>query len=483
MKITALLLACIMLVSCLAACGKTVAKNNESYVSESDDSEYSEINEYVSMLAHEYKFDGDTFSIVGKESDHCLDEEITGNLENDALYSRMREIEEVFGVTYEYATCDGEDYDRTPSREVTAKVEADVMSGLGAYDAIHSNIMVGGQVMLGLGLLQPVEELPGIDLANSWWLNDIETQFDIGGHMFFLTGKIVVDHYWDASCLLFNKQIAENFNIDGLYDIVKEGEWTIDKMVEVTSAIPSDGGIYKLNLDSYESGLAFYFGGGFSICETDGDGNLNIPSSLGNEKTDWIDKLANIFRDERSYYIVGRNEDESLVKDRNNFVEGDVFMTNVIMSTVSELREEDIEFGILPMPKRDTAQKDYICYSRSTSVCSYTVSKVARNTEKTGVILEAMAALSEKHLEPAFYDKALKGRGTYDRESRDMLDLIYASKKVDYATTYQWGDLWKLIDDAVTCMEDSYTGSYNSSARFANIQVKQLVDKIKREHP
>lgn len=480
MKAIALFLVCIMLASCLAACGKANTKATVTTGSEKATSEFSEINEYVSVLANEFNFNGDTFTVIGKESDHCQDEEIKGNLENDALYSRMRGLEEAFGITYEYAVCDGENYDSSPSLEVTAKVEADVMSGLGAYDAIHSNIMVGGQVMLASGLLQPVEELPGIDLGRSWWINDIESQFGIGGHLFFLTGKIVVDNYWDASCILFNKQIADDFNITGLYDTVKSGEWTVDKMAEVASAIPADGNIFRMSLGNYEDGLGFYFAGGFSICETDAEGNLSIPASLSNAQVNWIDKLAGIFGDGKAYYIAsGRGDDEGAP---GGFEKGDVFMAEQPMSAVSTLREKDIEFGILPMPKRDTDQKDYISYSRSMNVCSYTVSKVAKNTEKTGVLLEAMAALSEKYLEPAYYEKALKGRGTYDTDSREMLDLIYATKKVDYAATYQWGNLWEIIDDAVTCVNESYVSDYAGSSRFANKKVEQLVNKIRAEN-
>ena len=112
------------------------------------------------------------------------------------------------------------------------------------------------------------------------------------------------------------------------------------------------------------------------------------------------------------------------------------------------------------------------------AVSSYTVSKVVKDVEKVGVILEAMAALSEKHLEPAYYDKALKGRGTYDSESRDMLDLIYAAKKVDYAVTYQWGDAWTIFSAAIVGTKDGYVGDYTSSSRLANLKIKQLIKQV-----
>lgn len=475
-KILSLVLASLLLVACLASCsngGDSAASSENASVQ--TDAEFSEIDEYVASLANEYSYDGDTFTVVGKIGDHCEHEEDTGNLENDALYRRMREIEEKFGIDYEYAVCDGADYESSPSKEVLAKVEADVMSGGGAYDMIHSNTMVGGQVMLSTGLLQTVEELPAIDFSRSWWINDIEAQFGIGGHLYFLTGKMVTEHYKDASCMLFNKQIAEDFGIEDIYGVVANGEWTIDKMNELSSVIPADGSMFRLVVGNYEEGLALFFGAGFSITEVDADGNLSIPLSLGNEKTDFIDKMASILDDQNAYYVDKRNTGDGPSAD---FTDGESFLNATVIGSVSDLRSKDVEFGVLPMPMRDAEQKEYISYSHSMSVCSYTVSKVAKDTEKVGVIAEAMAALSEKHLEPAYYDKALKGRGTYDTESREMLDLIYAAKKMDYATTYQWGGVWEVIDDAVTSVKDSYAGEYTGAARVANLRITQLVKQI-----
>lgn len=481
-KVLALLLACIMTVLCLAACSDKKSSEDTGTVSttanESD--EFAEINEYVASLANDYPFSGDTFAVIGKDSDHCQDEEVTGNLENDALYNRMREIEETFGITYSYKGINGENRDDgAPSMGVYEDVQTDVMSGLGAYDLIHSNIMVGGKEMLASNLLQPVEGFSALDFGQSWWINDIESQFGIGGHLYYLTGKIVTGHYEDPSCILFNKQIAENYNVPDLYEIVEAGEWTFDKMIEVSQAVPANADEYRIMIGNYESGIGLYFGAGFSLCEVDEEGNISLPTSLSNDKVDFIDKVAAAIDDQSAYYVSLRNpEPDEDVK----FEEGAALFTTTGMGAVSSLREEEIEFGVLPTPKRNAEQKNYISYSQAMSVCSYTISKVAKNPEGSAAIAEAMAALSEKHLEPAYYEKALKGRGTYDMESREMLDLIYSTKKVDYAATYQWGNVWELIDDAITGMNDNYVSGYASSSRLAANRIKQLLSMIEQDN-
>jgi len=479
-RILAILLCAVMLVSVLASCAdKKKAQGNDPSQSTTSDKkgEYAYIDEYVRTLASDKSFGGNTFTVIGKHKDHCDKEEVIGNLENDALYNRMREIEEIFGVTFEYTPCDGENHSGSPSLEVLEKVETDVMSDFGSYDLIHSNIMVGGKEMLASNLIQPVESFGSFDFSQPWWINDIESQFGIGGHLYYLTGKMVTGHYSDPSCVLFNKKIAENYNIPDLYEIVSSGQWTFDKMIEVSQVIPSNSDTYRIMMGSYEDGLGLYFSAGFSLSEVDEEGCIFLPTSLTNEKVDFIDKVAAAIGDDGAYYIDQRN---SVPGNEVKFEEDAALFTTDCMGAVSFLREEDIEFGVLPMPKRDVTQKDYISYSQAMQVCGYTISRVAKDPECSATIAEAMAALSEKWLEPAYYDKALKGRGTYDNESRDMLDLIYRTKKVDYAATYQWGDIWKIVDDAITGMSDSYVSDYSSASRFAAKKIKSLYTSIEK---
>ena len=92
-----------------------------------------------------------------------------------------------------------------------------------------------------------------------------------------------------------------------------------------------------------------------------------------------------------------------------------------------------------------------------------------------------MAALSEKHLEPAYYEKSLKGRSTYDSESRDMLDIIYTTKKVDFADMYGWGGITESLNKACYGANDSFISGYTSSVRLAGIHIKKLMNNIATE--
>ena len=105
-RLLAILLCLVMTVSVLTACGsekeKTYLGSDTGTGNAGSDETFAYVDEYVADLAKNFTYNGDTFSVVGKGGDHCEEPEITGNLENDALYNRMREIEETFGITFTY---------------------------------------------------------------------------------------------------------------------------------------------------------------------------------------------------------------------------------------------------------------------------------------------------------------------------------------------------------------------------------------------
>ncbi len=488
-KLLALLLAVLMVCSLLAACGSTDEKKNNSSsttgsssVSGAEDDSFAEIDSYVSELAANSNYDGKTFTIIGTGGQIIAEKpEITGNLENDTLYTRQSELEDKFGITIEFveSTADDANY-ATTGAETADRVNTDVMSNMGAYDLIQGNLMTCGQVMLNNGSIAPVNSVDPLDFSRSWWLSNIEDQFNIANQLYFLTGKIVPIHYHDGACLLFNKEVAENFDIPDLYELVESGEWTFDKMVEVASAIESNAGVYRVLTSGASGGLTYYYGAGYTIAQRNDDGSIFVNSALSNDEVDFIDKLQQFFTDSSvmNAELNDTTDFYGFEEEKYAFIEDKVLFLTATMGTVGGYRTEDVEFGILPVPKKDAAQSDYISLASAWITAGVYISKVAKDIEMSATVTEAMAALSEKHLEPAYYEKALQGRGTYDSESKDMLDIIYKTKVIDLADTYQWGNLVDVINDGILGLKTDYVSSYSSSTKLANLNIQRLEKKV-----
>ncbi|MCQ2456002.1 MAG: hypothetical protein MJ096_01465 [Clostridia bacterium] len=72
----------------------------------------------------------------------------------------------------------------------------------------------------------------------------------------------------------------------------------------------------------------------------------------------------------------------------------------------------------------------------------------------------------------------MKGRSTYDIDSRRVLDTLYNSKIVDLACTYGWGDLDKTIGQACVGDIDGYVSAYNASVKLGNRNIQTLLKTL-----
>jgi hypothetical protein len=105
------------------------------------------------------------------------------------------------------------------------------------------------------------------------------------------------------------------------------------------------------------------------------------------------------------------------------------------LGNAQALRGMEADFGIVPYPKWDEQQENYL----TTSVAYFSlfcVPTTVQNLEMTGIITEALCAESYKKVIPAFYEVALKTKHARDDESAEMIDLIRSGLTFDFGKIY-----------------------------------------------
>ena len=107
---------------------------------------------------------------------------------------------------------------------------------------------------------------------------------------------------------------------------------------------------------------------------------------------------------------------------------------------VHTLRQSETDFGILPMPKYDAAQQEYVQSADGWCISPVVIPAIVGNKDRAGFIVEALAEASSVMVKPEYYEIILKGKLTRDQESAEMLDIIYTNFVVDPADLYQWGN-------------------------------------------
>ncbi len=453
-----------------------------------------EISEYVKTLADGSDFEGVTFTFIGKDDDkysnYPVKDEETGEISSDALYYRQRDLEDVFGIVWDpVKTVDGD--------ETGDKVISEVAAGGDSYDLAHGSILTVGQFLLNAGVIRSTDDLTRVDLDNEWWIDGLEDYYSIGGRLFFLTGPIMTNNYLDASCVLFNKDVTETYGINDadLYDSVREGKWTIDKMFEVAGVIPENtGGVTGNGIWRYmkPNGVNFLFSSGFRITQFDDDGYPFVSEKLPAEWSDLADKICPAFSDGTQTIFVNiakgeRDEVKYGTDDLDDFFVDDrvLFKFSVSHGAIN-LRSCDVKFGILPMPKLDVNQKQYRSFAAVGYDSAVYLPKSLKDLDLTDTVTEAMGALGEKYIKSAYYEKLLKGQSVFDSESMDMLDVIFSSKVYDMASLFDngsmngFGDFLNTVEYGLVYDNSTFASAYNGMSRVANAMAKNLVKTVNK---
>jgi len=520
-KILALLLAVFMLVPMLAACGdeeksdrkdreereeredtETTADTDltdgngteESTSAETEESEpevlgeIKEIMDYVTSLSLNNDFSGKTFTIIGNSSQVPEILEETGDLVNDSLYYRHRDIEEKFGIDLQNVVpeaVDGDVYNGTVRAVLT-----DVLAGTGAYDAGYGTAPATCQPLFTNGALADVSTLRGIDLGGEWWTKSFSDTYSIGGKHYFLNGPITTTYYTDTHAVLFNRELAEDYGISDLYSTVQNGEWTFDKLFTLAANVPTNengAGVYRY---AAPNGISILYANGYAVTQKDSKGLPYAPSTLPEELSDIADKFSAVFADDAQTLhtkglITGTLEDFETKYGYDNagemFANGEVLFYFTTTDSAADLRAEDVEFGILPMPKGTSSQDNYVSYADPWLAFNVFVPKTTKDATVTGVILEAMAALGRIYLKNAYYDSLLRGRSTYDNEAREMLDIIFETKVYDLVGVLEdtsHSDFTRILRASIQESSDGLASMYRLQTRIYNNKIQSLLKTI-----
>lgn len=451
----ALLLAVFMCVG-LAACANDAAYNNssESTVAADTTAEETETEKLLPDIPvkdfAEYEFrvlTKGTFNVHWKTRDIYAEQE-NGDPINDAVFKRNQKIEETYNIKIkEFGESD-----------YLAALRKSVLANDDTYDMVS----VGYTALTKDNLFVNLHDIEYIDLEKPWYDQNANMTLSVLGRLYQTTGDIVVmdnDATWGV---LFNKNITDNLNLGDLYQLVKNGQWTGAKLLEFAKQGAKDlNGDGKMNELEDQWGL---IGSGFNTIALAAGAGERIISKDSDDVpfiSIFTDKYVKCF--ELSYEMHVDNDyclyAESYISKyadpwtdciEKAFVDGRALFNFSGINRVTLFRSMEVDFGILPVPKYDEAQKNYYSIVSEGSASSIGVPTTATDLERTGIIIEALSAESYYTLTPAYYEISLKTKLSRDNESSDMLDIIFANRVFDLANVYNWGGILTVVDGLTT---------------------------------
>ena len=126
-----------------------------------------------------------------------------------------------------------------------------------------------------------------------------------------------------------------------------------------------------------------------------------------------------------------------------------LFYHNV--SQLIRIFDMDDAYGVLPQPKYDEAQENYLSMVQTEWSAALGIpSTVSGETlERTGILLEAMSAISHETTYPAFIEDIMLAKKAPDSESADILRLIHKNLVYDVFATFKIGSLDGTVTNAL----------------------------------
>ena len=398
---------------------------------------------------------------------------------NDAIFKRNSEAEEVLGIVI--AT--HEEYGNVFSNGIGSTImQRDFTAAESLYDLCALSTWHAAACALN-GYLTDLYEVPYIDLSQSWWDQRANIDLGIGGKMFYSNGDIGITDNFATHCILFSKPLAEEKNITDIYDLVLDYKWTWDKFEEYVRTLTADlnGDDIMDEYDQYgllcwnDAFQASFGGSRAKICSVNADtGALEI-SMWSDRNAAIAERITNLCFDTK--YAINYHQtkvikgDEALV---TLFPGGQGLFMTTIFSKIPLLRDSEMDFGIIPYPMFDEDQKEYGGYVSATYSNMYSVEYYNEDLERTGVITEILACLSQKNVTPAYYEHTLKGREARDEESIKCLDIIFSNRSFDPGVFYEIGGYTGSLTGMMTNMSNRFQSIYEASKRPASIKVKNI---------
>ena len=450
----------IILTPFLASCGgdKDNGKPADNNMGETDDNntdaENTNVKENVKILPDlpEKNFDGYEFNVLirivdnpdwteWRERDIYAEEE-NGDPVNDAVYRRNRAVEEKYNfVVKEIPAINN--FDTVLSKAVK--------SGDDTYDIVCSGYKDSLATHAQNGLFIDLFTVDFIDFSKPWWDQNAPQQLSICGKLYATFSDMLVLHKDATEAMIFNKQVLADLGLESPYALVREGKWTMAKLLEFTKAgrkdLDGDGVMTTddqfglvAQLDSITS---WVHGCGMAFGSTDADG-YPVDNFPDNQKLySIIEKTFELMYDDGAIDL-HHYENKFPIYDyqRQMFSENRGLVSWIRMRIVETLRAMEADFGILPLPKYDELQEKYYSYINPYTANSICIPKTCSDPDRAGFILEALSAESRYTVQPAFYDVNLKGKYSRDNDSEEMLDIIFSNENTifDVMEIYGYGN-------------------------------------------
>ena len=347
-----------------------------------------------------------------------------GDIINDAVYKAVSQTEEKYNFKYEtiiYGTSNG---------EVESYINTTILAGDDAYEMVSGHDGIMWQLSLNDYFVNMREnEYHHFDEA--WWMTYANEELMVNGRQHVFSSYMSYKSLSAARCLYMNTALAADNKIEVPYQSVYDGKWTMDQYLSIVKDFYQDtnGNSERDAEDVYgwtANKKLYCMQATYVNCYKEGkDGTVSL--DFDREKLiDLTSKIGEVLLSSPGGYLTGNEPDPKMFLNGKSLFYCDVLNR----MTTEEFRKGDVEYTVLPLPKYDENQAQYITGTVDPH-CGIPIT--CADTDMAHFVVEALSISGYDIVRPAYFDVALSVKFAQNDDMPKMLQIIGDGLTLDMA--------------------------------------------------
>ncbi len=474
-KTIAWLLVALTAASALAACSSGDTGNEENAQSTTAAPSIAETTPAPetepAYIYPEVTYGGDEFAILNAEDRYdmlyqLMPAELNGEALNDERFKLNQEVAERYQITLKETQVTYNDLQTYAQNEVLANTPV--------HDIFY---LTPKQIaaLMNAGYMHNLLDVEKLNIDGDWW---DQTLIEAGKlkdkYLYYLGGNYHLQGFEGTTCIFFNKKMINDLGLEDPYQLVRDGKWTMDKLYEYASKAANLNGDASFAYDAGGSSIygiatitnlmpAFIMGSNAYYVEKD-EADMPVISFTSEHFQNVCTKIATLTSAEGLYKA--KDEVALFMADRALMIGAE------IKAAANQMRDMQSEFGMLPLPKFNEAQEDYVTNMYwGTHMVSIPVT--CKDVDRAAIVIDTLNYEAAEKLLPVYYDR-VSYKGLRDQDSIDMLEIIRSTRYYNWGLSYGWLDS---IEPTVHEMLVGGNGNVAALASSASKVVQRLIDK------
>ena len=455
LRILALVLALLMMLPAIVACGNKDGEDGSEGKENGGTTGVVDTSDPYATQLPDYDWDEDDFFILGREDGSYIQfknfeiwrENMPGDVVGDAVWERNESLRKKYNFIV--------------TQELSNKVKSTAQTLYDAQDDVYDLVIYQPTQVFShasSGFLLDLNSVMYINFNHPTWSQKVNDSLTIGGKLYCTTSQFLLQDKARTYTLFYNRELAREYDMGYLESFVDANVWTLETFETVCRQLSFDvdgqgaggqGDSFGVAAESTGSFPALLYGAGFSLGQNDGETITltgatkamdDIVTAVGKV---WFDKTVICMPSDFAVYDPESPTD--IFCDNRS-----LFFSSFPSAFDTGLNEKcHFEFGIVPFPKMSSDQEDYYNFANVDNSSVFAIPYTVADPAQVGFYLEAISEESCKTTYDAYIESKCKVQDSYDELTAKMLDLSFNCITYDIITCLNVGGLYSIISSQI----------------------------------